>query len=86
MAISMRLGTCRRSVVATATGLPRCARNDRVGTNEVGTDKLGAGEAGAGEAGTDEVGAGEAGTLERWGGLTLLVVTDRIFALPDIRH
>ena len=67
----MRLGTCRRSVVATATRLPRCARNDRVGTDEVGMD---------------EVGAGEAGTLERWGGLTLLVVTDRIFALPDIRH
>ena len=62
----MRLGTCRRSVVATATGLPRCARNDKVGTDEVGAD--------------------EVGTLERWGGLTLLVVTDRIFALPGSRH
>ena len=62
----MRLGTCRRSVVATATGLPRCARNDKVGTDEVGAD--------------------EVGTLERWGGLTLLVVTDRIFALPGSRQ
>ena len=76
MAISMRLGTCRRSVVATATRLPRCARNDRAGTDEVA----------AGEAGTDEVAAHEVGTLERWGGLTLLLVADRIFVLPAIRH
>ena len=86
MAISMRLGTCRRSVVATATRLPRCARNDRVGTDEVGAGEAGTDEVAAGEAGTDEVAAGEVGTLERWGGLTLLVVTDRIFALPDSRH
>ena len=72
----MRLGTCRRSVVATATRLPRCARNDRVGTDKVG----------AGEAGTDEVAADEVGTLERWGGLTLLAVADRIFTLPGSRH
>ena len=31
VAISMRLSTRRRIAVATGTGLPRCARNDRVG-------------------------------------------------------
>ena len=31
--ISMRLSTRRRTAVATATGLPRCARNDKVGTH-----------------------------------------------------
>ena len=34
MAISMRLNTRRRTAFATATGLPRCARNDTVGTHE----------------------------------------------------
>ena len=33
MAISMRLNTRRRTAFATATGLPRCARNDTVGTH-----------------------------------------------------
>ena len=32
VAISMRLNTRRRTAFATATGLPRCARNDNVGT------------------------------------------------------
>ncbi len=32
MAISMRLNVRRRTAFATATGLPRYARNDRVGT------------------------------------------------------
>ncbi len=34
MAISMRLYTRRRTAVATATRLPRYARNDKVGTHE----------------------------------------------------
>ena len=34
MAISMRLNTLRRTAVATATRLPRCARNDTVGRRE----------------------------------------------------
>ena len=34
MAISMRLNTRRRTAVATATGLPRYARNDKVGTRD----------------------------------------------------
>ena len=34
VAISMRLDTRRRTVVATATRLPRYARNDKVGTHE----------------------------------------------------
>ncbi len=33
-AISMRLNTRRRTAVATATGLPRYARNDKVGAHE----------------------------------------------------
>ena len=28
MAISLRLSTCRGTIIATATRLPRCARND----------------------------------------------------------
>ena len=32
MAISLRLNTRRRTTVATATRLPRCARNDKVGS------------------------------------------------------
>ena len=35
VAISMRLHTRRRTPVATATRLPRYARNDKVGTHEV---------------------------------------------------
>ena len=35
VATSMRLNTCRRTAVATATRLPRYARNDKVGTREV---------------------------------------------------
>ena len=34
VAISMRLYTRRRTAVATATGLPRYARNDKVGTRD----------------------------------------------------
>ena len=34
VAISMRLNTRRRTAVAKATGLPRYARNDKVGTHE----------------------------------------------------
>ena len=34
MAISMRLNTRRRTAVATATRLPRYARNDKVGMHE----------------------------------------------------
>ena len=34
VAISMRLNTRRRTVVTTATGLPRYARNDKVGTRD----------------------------------------------------
>ena len=34
MAISMRLNTLRRTTVATATRLPRYARNDKVGAHE----------------------------------------------------
>ena len=34
VAISMRLNTRRRTAVATTTGLPRYARNDKVGTRE----------------------------------------------------
>ncbi len=34
MAISMRLNPRRRTAVATATRLPRYARNDKVGTHE----------------------------------------------------
>ena len=34
VAISMRLNTRRRTAVATATRLPRYARNDKVGTRE----------------------------------------------------
>ena len=34
MATSMRLNICRRTAIATATRLPRYARNDKVGTNE----------------------------------------------------
>ena len=33
-AISMRLNTRRRTAVASATRLPRYARNDKVGTRE----------------------------------------------------
>ena len=36
MAIAMKLNTRRRTAVATATGLPRYARNDKVGTLESG--------------------------------------------------
>ena len=35
MAISMRLNTRRRTAVARATRLPRYARNDKVGTDEM---------------------------------------------------
>ena len=35
VAISMRLNTRRRTAVATTPGLPRYARNDKVGTQEV---------------------------------------------------
>ena len=35
MAISVRLNIRRRTAVATATGLPRYARNNKVGTHEV---------------------------------------------------
>ena len=34
MAISLRLSTRRQTAVATATRLPRYARNDKVGTRE----------------------------------------------------
>ena len=34
VAISMGLSTCRRTAVATATVLPRYARNDKLGTHE----------------------------------------------------
>ena len=34
VAISMRLNTRRRTAVATTPGLPRYARNDKVGTHE----------------------------------------------------
>ena len=34
VAISTRLSTRRRTAFATATGLPRCARNDKVGARE----------------------------------------------------
>ena len=34
VAISMGLSTCRRTAVATARGLPRYARNDKLGTHE----------------------------------------------------
>ena len=34
MAISLRLNTRRRTIIATATRLPRYARNDKVGTRE----------------------------------------------------
>ena len=43
MAISMRLNTRRRTAVATATRLSRCARNDKVGTRN---DKVGTHEGG----------------------------------------
>ena len=39
MAISMRLNTTRRTAVATATGLPRYARNDKVGTHDTVPDR-----------------------------------------------
>ena len=41
MAISMRLNTRRRTAVATATGLPRYARNDKVGAHEGGHSSSG---------------------------------------------
>ena len=34
VAISLRLSTCRGTIIATATRLPRCARNDKVGTRD----------------------------------------------------
>ena len=39
MAISIRLNTHRRTAVATATGLPRHARNDKMGTHETVPDR-----------------------------------------------
>ena len=36
MAISMRLNTRGRTAVATASGLPRYARNDKAGTPDAG--------------------------------------------------
>ena len=36
VAISIRLNTRRRTAIATATGLPRYARNDNMGTHEGG--------------------------------------------------
>ena len=41
MAIPLRLNTRRRTAVATATGLPRYARNDKVGTHEGGYSSSG---------------------------------------------
>ena len=39
MATSIRLNTHRRTAVATATGLPRHARNDKMGTHETVPDR-----------------------------------------------
>ena len=36
VSISIRLNTRRRTAIATATGLPRYARNDKMGTHEGG--------------------------------------------------
>ena len=43
MAISMRLNIRQRTAVATATRLPRYARNDKVGTHEVSARVAGEG-------------------------------------------